>query len=51
MIVALTAAFAARHPDEADAMTDETRQNYRAMLEMQVEIASDLDVEELWRRF
>jgi DNA-binding MurR/RpiR family transcriptional regulator len=51
MIVAFTAAFAARHPDEADAMTDETRQNYRAMLEMQVEIASDLDVEELWRRF
>lgn len=51
MIVALTTAFAARYPDEADAMTDETRQSYRALLETQIEIASDLNVEELWRRF
>ncbi len=51
MIVVMIAAFAARHPDEAHAMTEETRESYRALLEMQMDIASDLDVEDLWRRF
>jgi len=51
MIVVMIAAFAARYPEEAASMTEETRESYRALLEMQMDIASDLDVEDLWRRF
>lgn len=51
MIVVMIAAFAARYPEEAATMTEETRESYRALLEMQMDIASDLDVEDLWRRF
>jgi len=51
MIVAILAAFAARYPEEAAAMTDEVRQSYRELLGMQVENASDLDTEDLWREF
>ena len=51
MVVVMMAAFAARYPDEASTMTEETRESYRALLEMQMDIGSDLDVEDLWRRF
>jgi DNA-binding MurR/RpiR family transcriptional regulator len=51
MIVVLSTAFAARYPQEADAMTDAMRRSYRRLLEMQIERASDLDVEDLWRQF
>jgi DNA-binding MurR/RpiR family transcriptional regulator len=51
MVVVMMAAFAARYPEEASSMTEETRDSYRALLEMQMDIGSDLDVEDLWRRF
>lgn len=51
MIVATLAAFAARYPDEAGSMTEDVRQSYRELLESQTEIASDLDIEDLWRQF
>jgi DNA-binding MurR/RpiR family transcriptional regulator len=51
MIVAVVAAFAARYPDEASTMTEEMRRSYQELLEMQIEMASDLDVEDLWRQF
>ena len=51
MIVVVIAAFAARYPEEAEAMTDAMRRSYRELLEMQVESASDLDTEGLWRKF
>jgi DNA-binding MurR/RpiR family transcriptional regulator len=51
MIVAMATAFAARHPEEVGRMTDEMRQSYQELLEMQLETASDLDVEDLWRQF
>jgi DNA-binding MurR/RpiR family transcriptional regulator len=51
MIVVVVAAFAARYPEEAEAMTEATRQSYQELLGMQVESASDLDTEDLWREF
>jgi DNA-binding MurR/RpiR family transcriptional regulator len=51
MIVVLVTAFAARYPEEAAAMTDAKRQSYRELLDMQVESASNLDIEDLWREF
>lgn len=51
MIVVVIAAFAARYPDEVQAMTDAVRDSYQDLLKMQVETASDLDVEDLWRQF
>jgi hypothetical protein len=51
MIVVVAAAFAARYPEEAGAMTGAVRRSYRELLEMQVESASDLDTEDLWREF
>ncbi len=51
MIVVVIAAFAARYPEEAGKMTDAVRQSYQELLEMQVESASDLDTEDLWREF
>jgi len=51
MIVAIVTAFAARYPEEAGRMTDELRRSYQELLEMQMETASDLDVEDLWRQF
>jgi DNA-binding MurR/RpiR family transcriptional regulator len=51
MIVAVLAAFAARYPEEAAAMTGEMRRSYRELLEMQVGSGSDLDTEDLWREF
>lgn len=51
MIVVMVAAFAARYPEEAGTMTEAVRQSYQELLEMQVESASNLDVEDLWRQF
>jgi DNA-binding MurR/RpiR family transcriptional regulator len=51
MIVVVAGAFAARYPEEAAAMTSDLRQSYRELLEMQVESASELNIEELWRQF
>jgi DNA-binding MurR/RpiR family transcriptional regulator len=51
MIVVVVTAFTARHPAEAAAMTDELRHSYREFLEMQVDSASELDIEALWRQF
>ena len=51
MIVVVVAGFAARYPEEAGAMTEAVRSSYQELLEMQVESASDLDVEDLWRQF
>jgi DNA-binding MurR/RpiR family transcriptional regulator len=51
MIVAVAAAFTARYPEEAAAMTSTLRQSYRELLEMQVESASELNIEALWREF
>jgi DNA-binding MurR/RpiR family transcriptional regulator len=51
MIVAVAAAFTARYPEEAAAMTNTLRQSYRELLEMQVESASELNIETLWREF
>jgi DNA-binding MurR/RpiR family transcriptional regulator len=51
MIVVVVTAFTARHAAEAAAMTDELRHSYREFLEMQVDSASELDIEALWRQF
>lgn len=51
MIVVLVSAFTARYPEEAKSMTADVRQSYREMLDLQVESASELDIEELWREF
>jgi DNA-binding MurR/RpiR family transcriptional regulator len=51
MIVATVAAFAARYPEEIGEMTEEVRRSYQDLLEMEMESASDLDVEDLWRQF
>lgn len=51
MIVVVVVAFAARYPEEAEAVTEAMRQTYQKLLKMQVEHASDLDVEDLWRQF
>jgi DNA-binding MurR/RpiR family transcriptional regulator len=51
MIVVISAAFAARHAEEAAEMTSDLRQSYREFLEMQVKSASELDIEALWRQF
>lgn len=49
MIVALMSAFAARHPEEARNVTEEMQRSYEGLLESQTEIASNVDVGELWR--
>jgi DNA-binding MurR/RpiR family transcriptional regulator len=51
MIVVTIAAFAARYPEEASTMTEEVRESYRELLETQTQIASNLDIEDLWRQF
>lgn len=51
MIVVVVAAFAARYPEETRAMTGALRRSYRELLEMQVQSASELDIEDLWREF
>lgn len=51
MIVVVASAFAARYPEEAEEMKEDVRQSYREMLDLQVESASELDIEELWREF
>jgi DNA-binding MurR/RpiR family transcriptional regulator len=51
MIVVVVSAFMARYPEKAAAMTSELQQSYRELLEMQVESASRLDIEALWRQF
>jgi DNA-binding MurR/RpiR family transcriptional regulator len=51
MIVVVVAAFTARHPEEADAMTSGLRRSYRELLERQAEAASATDVDDLWRQF
>ncbi len=51
MIAVLVAAFAARHPEKAAAMTAELRQSYRELLEFQVHSSLEMNVEELWREF
>jgi DNA-binding MurR/RpiR family transcriptional regulator len=51
MIVAVAAAFTARYPEEASAMTSALRESYRELLEMQAESASELNIEALWRQF
>lgn len=51
MIVVVVAAFASRYPEEAGAMTGALRRSYRELLETQVESASDLDIDDLWREF
>jgi DNA-binding MurR/RpiR family transcriptional regulator len=51
MIVVLVAAFSARYPDTAAAMTADLKQSFRELLALQVSSSSELDVEELWRQF
>jgi DNA-binding MurR/RpiR family transcriptional regulator len=51
MIVVVVVAFAARYSEEAAAMTSDLRESYRQLLEMQMESASGLNVEALWREF
>jgi DNA-binding MurR/RpiR family transcriptional regulator len=51
MIVVVAAAFTARHAEKTAVMTSELRQSYCEFLEMQVESASELDTEALWRQF
>lgn len=51
MIVVLVAAFAARHPEKAAAMTTDLQQSYRELLELQARSSSEVNVEELWRQF
>jgi len=51
MIVVLIAAFAARYPEQAAAMTTDLQQSYRELLELQARSSSEVDIEELWRQF
>jgi len=51
MIVVLVAAFTARYPKEAQAMTADLQQSYRELLELQARSSSELNIEELWRQF
>ena len=51
MIVVLVAAFTARYPDEAAAMTADLKQSFRELLALQAGSSSEVDVEELWRQF
>jgi len=51
MIVVVIAAFAARYPEEVGEMSEAVRRSYQDLLEMEIESASDLDVEDLWRQF
>jgi DNA-binding MurR/RpiR family transcriptional regulator len=51
MIVVFVAAFSARYPDKADAMTEGLQQSFRELLALQARSASEVDVEELWRQF
>lgn len=51
MIVVLVAAFAARYPEKAAAMTADLQQSYRELQELQARSSSEVNVEELWRQF
>ncbi|MDY7076851.1 MAG: MurR/RpiR family transcriptional regulator [Chloroflexota bacterium] len=51
MIVVLFAAFTARYPERAAAMTADLQQGYRELLTFQAHSSSEVDVEELWRQF
>lgn len=51
MIVVLVAAFTARYPDKAAAMTADLKESFRELLALQVSSSSEVDVEELWRQF
>lgn len=51
MIVVLVAAFTARFPGKASAMTESLRQSYRHLLDLQARSSSEVDVEDLWRQF
>jgi DNA-binding MurR/RpiR family transcriptional regulator len=51
MIVVLVAAFTARYPDKAAAMTADLKQSFRELLALQATSSSEVDVEELWRQF
>ncbi|HIC94932.1 MAG TPA: MurR/RpiR family transcriptional regulator [Anaerolineae bacterium] len=51
MIVVLVAAFAARYPEKAAAMTADLQQSYREMLAFQARSSSEVNIEELWRQF
>ncbi|MEA3376362.1 MAG: MurR/RpiR family transcriptional regulator [Chloroflexota bacterium] len=49
MIVVLVSAFTVRYPEEGEAMTIAMRESYRELLEERDEMASRLDIEDLWR--
>ncbi len=51
MIVALVAAFTARYPERAAAMTADLHQSYHELLTLQAHSSSEVNVEELWRQF
>ncbi len=50
MIVVVVGAFAVRYPEEAETMMGAVRESYRELLEKQEKMASELDVEDLWRQ-
>jgi DNA-binding MurR/RpiR family transcriptional regulator len=51
MMVAIGAGLVARYPDRAASMTEDLKQSYEELLELQAHFASETDVEELWRQF
>ena len=50
MIAVLVAAFAARYPERAAALTGDLRQSYRELVVLQAESSSKVNVDELWRQ-
>jgi len=51
MIAVIVAAFAARNPERAAALTADLQQSYRELLRLQASSSSKVDAEELWREF
>jgi DNA-binding MurR/RpiR family transcriptional regulator len=51
IIVVLIAAFSVRYPERAATGRAELQESYRRLLDLQVHISSEVDVEDLWRRF
>jgi DNA-binding MurR/RpiR family transcriptional regulator len=51
IIVAIVAAFTARYPDQAAAMTADFQESFRELLAHQARTITETNVDELWRQF
>ncbi len=49
--VACVAAFSARYPDQAAAMTADFQESFRELLAHQARTVTETNVDELWRQF